>query len=824
MDDRPLEPLRHGNPSSITTLPRVDCRENIKIGGNFTAYMNLADERLVGKYDGYRVVEGRMDIDGDKFGLRLGTREEPGNVFLDVSPVGGIDGTFYLQASAGVPNAFTYPERPQFITDLLSEISGGDFSYDKNATHRGFEASQSNAFAMIAGAKITATAAVDFSIIYARFDAMLGFDASLLPNEGIACVGGGSLGFGDYQHYGLGQAYAGLDGEIGLDIDVFGYKGKFLLAKIKAAMLLEAGFPNPVFAKGQAAMSYSVLGGIVSGKTHFELQVGEQCETYVADPLVGIKFIEGIVPNSKEGVSVFVKPILSLQNEIGEFQFQNEHEEWVSMDVRLEEFKIMNSNFVDLNIPYKIGPDGLSYDLNVSALEPYKTYHVTAMIKAYRLENGTWVQAISGGQPFKEDFTVSFTTGPRPKTVVFENVEDCYPFLNEDYYMIENNLNNKGIIKLKSTQQELFEPFTPSNQQWHSKAQARIAYNYYGNLGATEWKDVTYVPGLNVITYDFPSNQLATNRQYKVQIKRVWYENTSYDKSIQDLSAENISTSTNNLSSSYTINKEGKSYANVIEKKPADDLICSYTFRTSRYRKFDQKVRGFSTGAWPNDSYTYFQISNNEPFSQQEMGSKYIHASRTVSKNYVTIEEDYARLRGYWHLWQVYHFQNKMNKVGVPWVGQGNESDFVKNYARDGEILFDNIRHLYVNEGQTIINFRSNINGIFPTQENIRNFDFWIAYAVGWEDTHIKQHIYHNHNPEYWRILNWWRNNGAHNNESRVKSWEIDHRLRVYRGKIRTNAAISHLTDFRYRIPMVQGQNINYQEVQDGMGIWFTNY
>ena len=497
----------------------VDCRENIKIGGNFTAYMNLADERLVGKYDGYRVVEGRMDIDGDKFGLRLGTREEPGNVFLDVSPVGGIDGTFYLQASAGVPNAFTYPERPQFITDLLSEISGGDFSYDKNATHRGFEASQSNAFAMIAGAKITAKAAVDFSIIYARFDAMLGFDASLLPNEGIACVGGGSLGFGDYQHYGLGQAYAGLDGEIGLDIDVFGYKGKFLLAKIKAAMLLEAGFPNPVFAKGQAAMSYSVLGGIVSGKTHFELQVGEQCETYVADPLVGIKFIEGIVPNSKEGVSVFVKPILSLQNEIGEFQFQNEHEEWVSMDVRLEEFKIMNSNFVDLNIPYKIGPDGLSYDLNVSALEPYKTYHVTAMIKAYRLENGTWVQAISGGQPFKEDFTVSFTTGPRPKTVVFENVEDCYPFLNEDYYMIENNLNNKGIIKLKSTQQELFEPFTPSNQQWHSKAQARIAYNYYGNLGATEWKDVTYVPGLNVITYDFPSNQLTTNRQYKVQIE-----------------------------------------------------------------------------------------------------------------------------------------------------------------------------------------------------------------------------------------------------------------------------------------------------------------
>ena len=754
----------------LSTNVDIDFADQIELHATFGAQMNLVDGMIKGAYPDYKILEsgGRLDITGESFGLEFGSYEVPGLIKANAAGLLEVDGSFYLQASAGKPVTFTHPGPPKFITDILDEVreEGGNEKFtfsNPNEDPLVF----SDAFAIAAGMNITAKSDINFSILYANFEAQLGMDVSLLPMTGISCKNlEGKLGMGNEQYYARGQAYAGLRGGVGLDVDVFGYKGKISLAEIKAAMLLQAGLPNPVWARGQAAMAYSVLGGIVSGNTSFEISIGEECDQYLADPLAGINFIEGITPKTSQNtpVSIFVKPRLSLVNKLGAYTFYDEAQNNKKLEYKiiLEDYTISGPEVS--NVSYDLQDDGLSYIMRFSRLREQTEYTLSATVIAQRKnDSGVWENT-----DYSETVTETFKTGDAPNYVPWENVTNLYPFRDEQYYMIGDNKENEGLIALGSNQKELFEPFTPEGQQWHSKAQVvfstigsvRTNYIFHGQefyyyapvtISVADPIDLTYghfAPlDLNLIYYDFPTDQLVTNKRYTIQVKRIWYQNEAFNTNEQELT-DLVVLQEDDSEYGYTITNEGKSYEKAEEEKPEDILLFSYDFTTSNFNSFFDKVGTITGCEWDKDQSDYMFDMQEESFSQIEVGGSYISESGSEVPSRAFLHENLEELYGK----PFYdYYQDRRNAC----IAKNNylyknypAMDLRTNYrgyiSLSGGLMFSdmNNREQY-GMGDSYIS--SYINGNFPTDSDIDRLGYFVSVAGVGHGGHL---FYSNGNPK----------------------------------------------------------------------------
>ncbi len=726
--------------SVLPPRPEVEGRENLKITGDFLAKANLADGTIVGAQEGtelYQIVTGNVEIDGEGFELILGSYDAPGIVRAKLGDDVGLDASFYLQASYGKATDFDEAPVPDFIQRLLNQgkandqddfkTSGGDPTAKAAKTH------ESTGMAMVAGLNLTVGAEIEYSILYASFKAMLGFDMSLKTNKNIVCsnLGGTSMGMGADGYYAKGQVYAGLEGDVGLNVDVFGYQGKIELAYVYAAMLIEGGFANPSWVRGQASMGYRVLGGLVSGNTSFDIQIGEKCEEYTADPFAGVKFIEGIDPDAgKTGVSPFVKPMISFNNKIGRYEFKNGSGQMQYFDVRLESFQISGKYFNK-----QLAADRLSANLEVTSLKPHTSYTISAKVKVYKLNGTSWVPAISNttGKEVVEEISHTFKTGAMPDYVPWNNVEDMYPFRNESFYMIEENTYDQGIVKLIGGQAELFKPFTPSGQQWHSKVVAMV----WDNTTKT-WihkTDVTYYAGSNIILFKLPKNILNTSTSYAVRLQREWYRNNNYDISGSDIADKKVSTyESSNVYSSYTYKKEGKSYKNATNKQPENKTLFEYWFKTSKYRSFSKKATaGYASS--PSNTYSTinFKINNSEGFSEQEIGYKYIAESKSLMKNTAFVKEDLKYFVGAYLVDEYEHIAKRFKKY-ANWSHSMKVMDnhkFKNDNWKNGFDFFDvPSRKLYTNKNSSQISFSSKAYDLFPSWSDLVSLDFMIYSLV----------------------------------------------------------------------------------------------
>ncbi len=796
----------------------VEGRENLKINGKFLAKANLAEGTIVGAQAGtelYQVVEGNIDIDGEGFELILGSYKNPGVVKAKLGEDAGLDAKFYLQASYGKATDFDEAPVPEFIQRLLNQgasnedqkdfiSSGGDPTAKKANSH------ESTGMAMVAGLSLEAKADVAYSIIYANFQAMLGFDLSVKTSKNILCsnLGGSAKGMGADGYYAQGQVYAGLEGEVGLEVDIFNYEGKLRLAYVYAAMLLEGGFANPSWVKGSAAMGYDVLGGLLTGNTSFDIQIGEKCEAYSAEPFAGVKFIQGIDPdNGKKGVSPFVKPILSLENKLGRYSFKNQHGAMQYFDVRLEEFKIKGKSFGKT-----IASDQLSAHINVTKLEPNKDYEIYAKIKVYKWNGYNWLPAKSNGNEVVEEKTLRFQTGKMPNYVPWENVEDCYPFRNEKYYMKDDNVYNEGLIQLIGSQKELFEKFTPSGQLWHSKVQAS-----FFDHKTSQWiynTDVEYHNGSNVVRFKMPTSQLKTNQGYTIRMKRVWYKNTSYDQSVKELSDKKVSTYDNSSSySSYTYKKEGKSYANASETKPQDIKLYDNYFSTSVFKKFEDKVTGFNSRATPQNNYTFlrFEMNNGEGFSTEEIGFKYIAESKSLNRNSVFVREDLSRFAAAATIDSYYKIKKRLDEVmplGFNMHIVDNHKFHNKNWRKGFDFYDLPSRALYSNESGSSIKYVSSAYTVALVEQDIIEYDYMIYHLV---ESGFNNWYKDNYKSEYENLRERWYGHdfnasygGWFDDWNSLEDKEVKHRVSYYFNKVmdKMKAEKEYHTTYVYTVPL----------------------
>ena len=111
-------------------------------------------------------------------------------------------------------------------------------------------------------------------IFYGELNAGAGFDVMLMNRDNMICAGLGKPGINGW--YAEGQAYAYLEGAIGIKIKVFKINVEEEILRIGAGALLEAKLPNPFWMRGNVNGYYSLLGGRVKGQCNFDFELGEE--------------------------------------------------------------------------------------------------------------------------------------------------------------------------------------------------------------------------------------------------------------------------------------------------------------------------------------------------------------------------------------------------------------------------------------------------------------------------------------------------------------------------------------------------------------------
>ncbi|MCX7929423.1 MAG: Ig-like domain-containing protein [Chlorobi bacterium] len=164
-----------------------------------------------------------------------------------------------------------------------------------------------NGFAFGADARF-APPELRFLIFYASMRFLVGFDMALLNYGATAqCSDGRPMGANGW--YATGQMYARLDASIGLHVDLFFVSGKFEILGLRVGAALQAGLPNPTWLAGACGGRYSILGGLISGYCNFQFTLGERCTPPTESALANIEIISDIAPaNGSTDVPIFAEP------------------------------------------------------------------------------------------------------------------------------------------------------------------------------------------------------------------------------------------------------------------------------------------------------------------------------------------------------------------------------------------------------------------------------------------------------------------------------------------------------------------------------------
>lgn len=206
--------------------------------------------------------------------------------------------TFYLMT--GNSFAFKFPE----LTPELQDFFFGSKKDKKiDATKSEINASRTlsmtdklavqNGGGFCMGA--TFHAETGFScFLYVDVTADLGFDVALLNVGGIGCPGHPQIG--KHNFYAIGQAYAALQGDVGLKLNLGFWKGKFSLFKAGVGALLQAGGPNPSYCYGLLRFKVNLLDGLVKFSTSVDFSLGDVCVPGVGDPLANVKLFQNVTP------------------------------------------------------------------------------------------------------------------------------------------------------------------------------------------------------------------------------------------------------------------------------------------------------------------------------------------------------------------------------------------------------------------------------------------------------------------------------------------------------------------------------------------------
>ena len=547
--------------------------ENQTLHANLDTYVNVGGV-LRGSQNGQGLAGSAvMHFAPDKWYIYIGTPDaRVGLNFLNFVKTGG-----YFMVRTEIP---AMPAPPAVVSSILGDMDL-DFMRNESALRRGA------GFAFGANLEVGSPQRKYLGPFYGQFHVGAGFDI-MLKDYGEARCEGNSSPLGINGWYASGQAYAFLQGAIGIRVNMFFINGEFDILRIGAAAALQAKLPNPAWLRGVAGGEFSILGGLVKGKCRFQVTVGEECKIEGGSALEGVKVISQMSPANSEGeVSVFNAPQVAFNIAIDKaFETLDGDNNYQSYRARLKEFKVIcGGRAVAGTLEWNEAGDVVVF--KPTDILPPKT-SVTASVKVYweKKENGAWRPLGNGNQVAGETAETQFTTGLAPNHIDAGNVRYSYP-LAQQYHFLKGE-SPGGYLQLVQGQDDLFQPMV-DGKAWKFVTR----FTPPGSTpGPALEVPLSYDAEQNLITYPLPP-QLANEQVYAVSFVRLpATANEGVDQNVTQGEKTLVASGDSNRVSTNSKSIAG-SYTNAQEKN-----LYESRFRTSRFNTFVEKMNALSVGNW----------------------------------------------------------------------------------------------------------------------------------------------------------------------------------------------------------------------------------
>ena len=605
--------------------------EQISISAMLGITMDFQNDVLHGELDVSVTTPGGLVEGGGKAVIHIspeewyfyiGTPEQRMGLKMGIGPLNIKAGGYFMTGSV-LPGS---PPPPPIVAEILG-VDADELNYmrDENALASG------GGFAFGANFSID-TGDLRFLIFYARFQAGAGFDIMLRDYGEAQCSNTGSqVGINGW--YANGQAYAYLQGELGIQIKLFFIKKKIPIIRAGAAVLLQAKAPNPIWMRGYVGGHFNLLGGLVSGKFRFKVTLGKECVFENASPLGGLKIITDVTPDDGiDDIDVFAIPQATFSMKVGAPIIIPEDDGDKTYRIDVEEFVILrNGQEIQGALEWSNYKDRANF-ISSDILPPEEQLTVRVVVSFKEKINGIFKPIIIKGKPATEVEERTFTTGGAPSYIPLHNITYAYPVVDQKYFLEDEY--DKGYIQLKRGQDYLFDDpawesfikYLP--ESGNSSIEAPFNYNTSDNILTYHLPDVSQELKYRMRIASKPKGASSSTRDNVT---------TSQEATIGDASGDNTATIATN--EAQNLSKDGE-----IER-------LGYEFGTSKYKTFKRKINSISNqdynwGVIYSDViYLTNRVNDHEPFDITELvGSVYsdnvalVSVEATLEDTYFTID------------------------------------------------------------------------------------------------------------------------------------------------------------------------------------------
>ncbi|MDF1697620.1 MAG: hypothetical protein P1U56_17375 [Saprospiraceae bacterium] len=571
---------------------------------------------------------GRGALSFNLAGAAGGSAEEPSG------EAAGVEITGYMMMGHGIPT--TLPDPPEFIMDIIEgrEDSSGD---EEGSSYDGDEVSVSDGgreelgdktsgFAL--GASVGVNASFE-KIIYANLQVVLGMDLLFMNVAGMQCTAEDGDTYappGVSNFYGLGQIFAGLKGAVGVRGKILGKEIDVEFLSLAAAMLIQAGGPNPFWIDGKAEVSYSVLSGLIKGSARVEVEVGDKCYPYNADPF-SLDVIDKVYPNranhrGNNAVNPYIHPKITFKMPVASPSNPDAAKLYVpeitpsgqtvvrTIAPTLEHFRLyrdfhnVTDTLVDGNIVFsgsrrsvRIMPDNALS--NSDQQNGNRKFRLDIEVKAKERTSNGW-QYIAD---FQKDTVEVFDAGPLP--IYEEYVTHTNPIRGQRYFMPEEwrgtrrDINTNDIIlPVKDGLMRFYYDIRESRLYAEDNNGNSCQYFIVWRNANTGDEVSRYLLGASDMVYKkvkFPIPALDLNTTYLVQlVRKKTYNGTPFLTGAfqinPSVSLSSSITSEYDVENEYSIQYPEDNANSYLDVGDQESLIHLVVFKTSKYETLADKL------------------------------------------------------------------------------------------------------------------------------------------------------------------------------------------------------------------------------------------
>ncbi|UNY99051.1 hypothetical protein MQE36_01575 [Zhouia spongiae] len=590
--------------------------ENSTLHGELDVYVNVAGGAVQGRASKGRAGWAVLHFAPGEWYIHMGTPTDRLGLKIGVGSF-RVESGGYFMIGDHIPGS---PPPPPIVAEILGEdVQTLDYMRDENALGEG------RGFAFGADFSLD-TGDLNFLILYARFQAGMGFDIMLKDYGEAACANRGGDQIGINGWYANGQSYAYLQGELGINLKLFFVRKKIPIIKGGAAVLLQAKAPNPVWMRGYVGGHFNLLGGLVKGKFRFKLTIGEECEFIDASPLGGMKIITDVTPKDGSGdVDVFAAPQATFSMKVNEPIVIPEDDGDKTYKIVLEKYRILHDGKeIPGTLEWGVNNDRATF-VSTDILPPHQQLQVEVEVSFRERKNGVFETIMVDGQKAIETEIRGFTTGEAPTVIPLHNIRYAYPVLEQRYFM--KNEYDKGYIQLLRGQDYLF-----NLSEWTT------GIVFVDETGVEIPAQFNYNTGDNKVYYQLPN--LSNNAKYRLSI-------TSRTKASGTANDRNDNYRTTSIDDDNSVEVRQNTADAVVKEGEIERL--AYDFATSKYNTFKQKVRNINTTdtnwgkIYSDVIFLANQAQSEEAFDLAELTGNEYTENKSLVEVTATLTDDYYK-------------------------------------------------------------------------------------------------------------------------------------------------------------------------------------